>query len=69
MNSHNIAEIAGPSNASKVFTKSLWADGNIFWDVNAAFRIGAEFSWYKQTYADGVDATNIRGQGSFFYLF
>jgi hypothetical protein len=54
---------------SKLFDKSLWADGNLFWDVNKAVRLGAEFAWFRQTYVDGFKAHNYRGQFSAFYIF
>jgi hypothetical protein len=55
--------------ASKVFTESLWADGNVFWDVDGALRVGAEYAFFRQRYADGEDARNHRLQFSAFYLF
>jgi hypothetical protein len=55
--------------ANKIFDTSNWADGNVFVDVTPAVRVGAEFSWFNQTYVDGVDATDYRGQLTFFYIF
>jgi hypothetical protein len=70
MKSTNIGDFANQyGTAAKVFGKSLWADGNVFVDVNKAVRLGAELAYFKQTYADGHDAHNYRGQFSAFYIF
>ncbi|HEY0252777.1 MAG TPA: hypothetical protein VGC41_14680, partial [Kofleriaceae bacterium] len=66
MNSDN-AKLFGKATA--VFDTSNWADGNVFVDVTPAIRVGAEFAWYNQTYVDGQDATDYRGQLSFFFIF
>ncbi|MFT3696933.1 MAG: hypothetical protein QM831_27575 [Kofleriaceae bacterium] len=55
--------------ATAVFDTTNWADGNLFVDVTPAFRVGAEFAWYNQTYVDATDATDYRGQLSFFFIF
>jgi hypothetical protein len=54
---------------NKVWNKSDWADGNLFWDATPAVRFGLEFAYFTQTYVDGVSATNYRGQFSAFYIF
>ena len=54
---------------TKVFDTSNWADGNVFVDLTPAVRLGAEFSWFNQTYVDTTDATDYRGQFSFFFIF
>jgi hypothetical protein len=38
-------------------------------DITPAVRVGAEFSWFDQTYVDLKDAPDYRGQGSFFFIF
>jgi hypothetical protein len=55
--------------AAKVFDTSQWADANVMVDITPAVRVGAEFSWYDQTYVDQKDAPDYRGQGSFFFIF
>lgn len=54
---------------SKVFTESLWADGNVFWDIDGAMRLGAEYAYFHQKYADDQTAKNHRVQLSAFYIF
>jgi hypothetical protein len=54
---------------TKVFDTSNWADGNLFVDLTPAVRLGAEFSWFNQTYVDTTDATDYRGQFSAFFIF
>jgi hypothetical protein len=69
MRSTNIDSFAAQyGTTNKVFNKSLWADGNTFVDVNKAVRLGAKFAYFKQTYVDGHDAHNYRGQFSAFYI-
>jgi len=70
MQSSNLGSFAQQyGTAAKVFDHSLWADGNLFVDVNKAVRLGAEFAYFRQTYADGQKAHNYRGQFSAFYIF
>jgi hypothetical protein len=66
MKSTNIDSWGDPS---KVFTESLWADGNLFWDVDGAMRLGAEYAYFRQRYADDQVAQNHRLQLSAFYIF
>ena len=54
---------------AKVFDTSQWADGNLMVDLTPAVRVGAEFSWFDQTYVDLKDAPDYRVQGSFFFIF
>src|SRR5262249_41663838 len=60
---------AANGKAAAVFKESNWADGNLFWDVNDAVRLGLEYAWFNQTYADGSDTSNHRVQLSAFYIF
>jgi hypothetical protein len=53
----------------KVWDKSDWIDGNLFFDITPAVRLGLSLSQSKQTYVDGTDAKNYRAQGSVFLLF
>jgi hypothetical protein len=55
--------------AAKVFDSSQWADANLMVDITPAVRVGAEFSWFDQTYVDLKDVPDYRGQGSFFFIF
>jgi len=64
------AKLFGAGNAySKVLDSSNWADGNVMADITPAVRVGLEYSWFNQTYADSVSATDHRVQGSFFFIF
>jgi hypothetical protein len=67
--SKNIAEIAGPSQASKVFKTGNWVDGNLFWEPFPPLRFGAEYAFFQQTYADGKEGKNHRFQISGYYIF
>jgi len=52
-----------------VFDKQDWADGNLFWDVNAAMRVGFEVSWTQQKYLDGAKGHDWREQLGLWYIF
>jgi hypothetical protein len=65
----NIAEMVGPNTTNKIFSKSDFADGNLFVDATEAIRFGLEYAWFRQTYLDGVQGTNHRVQFSGFYIF
>ena len=54
---------------TKVFDRSNWADGNVFFDITPAWRLGVEYAWFNQKYVDGVDATDHRVQMSAWLLF
>jgi hypothetical protein len=66
LSSDNIASLGA---APKVWHTQDWVDGNLFRDANQALRVGLEYSWTRQTYADNTDATNHRVQFSAFYIF
>jgi hypothetical protein len=73
MTSDNIASYlapgATPDPRASVFNKIQWGDFNLFWNVTPALRFGAEYAYWRETYADGVVATNHRGQFSGFFVF
>lgn len=76
LNSSNIKDLSrtpagffNASSPSSVFTRTRWADGNLFWDATPALRFGFEYAWTQQTFADGVIAHNNRFQLSSFYIF
>lgn len=66
MKSTNIDSWGDPG---KVFTDSLWADANLFWDIDGSMRVGAEYAYFRQKYADAESAKNSRLQVSAFYIF
>jgi hypothetical protein len=66
MSSDN-AHAFGP--ATRVFDKEDWADGNVFFDITPAVRLGVEFAWTNQTYVDGTEGTNYRAQFSGWLVF
>jgi hypothetical protein len=42
---------------ASVYTKAMWFDTCLFWQVTPAIRFGAEYAQYRQTYADRIEAT------------
>lgn len=67
--SRSPASVFNTSSPAGVFTRTRWADGNLFWSATPAMRFGFEYAWTQQTYADGGSAHNNRYQLSSFYLF
>jgi hypothetical protein len=55
--------------ANAVFEKQDYIDGTLMFDVTPAVRIGAGFVWLNQTYVDGVEAHDYRGQLSGMFIF
>ena len=55
--------------ANKVFEKQDYVDGNVFFDVTPSVRLGAGFAWNQQTYVDGLQASDVRGQFSGLFIF
>jgi hypothetical protein len=64
-NAHDFA-FAG---ANTVFEKQDFVDGSLMFDVTPAVRFGAGFVWLNQTYVDGVQAHDYRGQLSGMFIF
>jgi hypothetical protein len=69
MYSSDIAALQTSSNATKMFNKSDWVDGNLFVDANAAVRFGVEYAYFHQSYLDGSVGKDSRVQFSAFYIF
>jgi hypothetical protein len=71
INSNNIDTLSQNSSTAttKIFNKEDWADGNLFFAANDAIRFGLEYAWFRQTYLDGVQASDKRVQFSAFYVF
>jgi hypothetical protein len=76
MQSSNAEHYVSNAGKAKIFTKSNWADGNLFWDALPALRLGAEYAYFEQTYADVKEAPgnpakvkDHRVQFSAFYMF
>ena len=44
-------------------------DVNLMGDVTPAVRLGIEYAYYTDKYADGISGTNHRVQGSAYYIF
>lgn len=70
-NSSNIVTVNadGSNNKTSVITKSQYFDGNFFFDIVPAIRLGLTYHYAVQTYGDGNKPRNQRGMGSFWYFF
>jgi hypothetical protein len=55
--------------AARIFDKQDFIDGNLFFDITPAVRLGVDFVWINQTYVDGVEAKDYRGQLSGYLIF
>jgi len=74
--SNNIASLYHPGqttepwiNSQQVFQSSWYVDGNLFFDITAAARIGASFQRVTQEFADGTSAYNNRFEMTWLYFF
>lgn len=56
-------------NSATVLHRQQWGDANLFWDVNAAVRLGIEGSYTRQTFLDGSKSHDWREQFGAFYMF
>jgi len=57
----------GPAN--RIFDKQDYVDGNVFFDITPAVRLVAGFAWVRQTYVDGLEATDVRSQFGGLFIF
>ncbi|HEX3481906.1 MAG TPA: hypothetical protein VHT91_43130 [Kofleriaceae bacterium] len=55
--------------ATKVWDKQDYVDATLFFDITPAVRLAAGFAWNRQTYVDGLDATDVRGQFGGLFIF
>lgn len=55
--------------AAKVFEKQDYVDATLFFDVTPAVRLAAGFAWIRQTYVDGLEAKDVRGQFGGMFIF
>ncbi|MGD0673874.1 MAG: hypothetical protein ABSC94_00555 [Polyangiaceae bacterium] len=75
-NSNNIASLFHPDsptqpwvNAGAVFQSSWYVDGNIFFDITPAARVGLSYQRVTQAMADGTNAYNNRFEMTWLYFF
>ena len=54
---------------SRVARLSRYADGNVFFDVTPAVRLGASFQYTASEYVDGATPRNLRWMGQALYFF
>jgi hypothetical protein len=73
--SDNIASLYHPIsprqpwvNALGVFQSSRYVDGNIFFDITAAVRMGLSYQWVQQKLADDTTVHNHRVETTFLYF-
>lgn len=57
------------ANQSKVRDNEMFYNGGIFGDLSAAIRLGVDYAYYDDQYADGVHATTHAVQGTAFFFF
>lgn len=69
MKSNNILDYVNPSARGALFDKAERYDGNLFWDVNVATRLGVAYAHVKQTFGDNTTQTNRRFMLSGWLLF
>jgi hypothetical protein len=69
MKSNNILRHVEPTARAALFEKSEWYDGNLFFDLNLATRLGLEYARTKQTFGDDSTRVNHRVQFSGWLIF
>jgi len=57
------------TNASSIRNALNWFDVNVMGDLTPAVRLGIEYAFSADKYADGVTGVNHRAQASAFYIF
>ena len=74
--SDNIASLYHPDsptqpwvNAQTVFQSSWYVDGNVFFDITPAARVGLSYQRVTQEFADGTSAYNNRYEMTWLYFF
>jgi hypothetical protein len=70
LQSNSVADHAPDAAAkARIFTRTDWADVNLFWAPLEPLRVGFEYSWFSQRFADGGTARNRRFQLATYYIF
>jgi hypothetical protein len=69
LQSNNVADYATEAAKARIFTRSDWADANLFWAPVEPLRVGLEYSWFSQRFADRGRARNHRFQLATYYVF
>jgi hypothetical protein len=67
--SDNVVELTPIQGIPYVFSKSQYVDGNLFVAPTAATQIAASVQTQQQTFGDGIQGRNIRGQLAVYYFF
>jgi hypothetical protein len=53
----------------QVRKSEIFADGNLFWQIVPAARLGAEYAYFNDEYVDGIHGVNNRFQLSGWFIF
>ncbi len=69
MKSNDILTYVDPAAKAALYDKAEWYDANLFFDINVAVRLGAEYAQIKQTYGDDSTRINHRVQFSGWLIF
>jgi hypothetical protein len=67
--STNVDLLTPQQGLPSVFSKAQYADGNVFWSPTPESQVGASVQVERQTFGDGVYATNVRGELAMYYFF
>ncbi|NBV76419.1 MAG: hypothetical protein EBR59_10815, partial [Methylococcaceae bacterium] len=69
MDSGNLAQLVSATAKSSTKTAEDWVDGNLFVEAMPGLRLGIEYAYLLDRYADNVTAVDHRVQLSAFYMF
>jgi hypothetical protein len=69
LSSNNSADGLDAKGQAKVFTKLRYIDASIFFDITQAIRLAGSYVNTNETFGDGMQQTNHRGELAGLYLF
>jgi hypothetical protein len=69
MQSTNLASITPQPQAATIWTKGYYYDANLFVAITPAVQADLSYQFTSQTYADGIQAKNMRGEFALHYFF
>ena len=69
LHSNNVLSLTPQAGVPYAWSKGQYVDGTRWIGLTPAAQIALSGQWTQQTFGDGVNADNIRGEGSFFFFF
>jgi hypothetical protein len=67
--SNNALDLTPQAGQQFTWNKGVYADGNVWIGLTPYVQMALSAQWMQQTFGDGVTATNLRGEASFYMYF